>query len=123
MMAEAGADLFNRTCFNYPTLGDLYEYATYTAMLKRDGLVVHDSQPGQISCKAKMKLGEGVVPLCQFQSSSSGQVCNSGTSQTGHISCKAKGGTGGSHAADSRRSKRYFPALPSSFTLIDGKMV
>src|SRR6476661_10542252 len=23
MMAEAGADLFNRTCFNYPTLGDL----------------------------------------------------------------------------------------------------
>ena len=43
MMAEAGADLFNRTCFNYPTLGDLYEYATYTAMLKRDGLVVDDS--------------------------------------------------------------------------------
>ena len=23
MMAEAGADLFNRTCFNYPTLGHL----------------------------------------------------------------------------------------------------
>ena len=23
MMAEAGADLFNRTCFKYPTLGDL----------------------------------------------------------------------------------------------------
>jgi len=43
MMAEAGADLFNRTCFNYPTLGDLYEYATYAAMLKRDGLVVDDS--------------------------------------------------------------------------------
>ena len=39
----AGADLFNRTCFNYPTLGDLYKYATYAAMLKRDGLVVDDS--------------------------------------------------------------------------------
>src|SRR5712671_4055941 len=37
-----------------------------------------------------MKLREGVVPLCQFQSSSSGQVWNSGTSQTGQISCKAK---------------------------------
>jgi NAD(P) transhydrogenase len=43
MMAEAGADLFNRTCFNYPTLGDLYKYATYAAMLKREGLVVDDS--------------------------------------------------------------------------------
>ena len=43
MMAEAGADLFNRTCFNYPTLGDLYKYATYAAMLKRDGLIVDDS--------------------------------------------------------------------------------
>ena len=43
MMAEAGADLFNRTCFNYPTLGDLYKYATYAAMLKRDGLAVDDS--------------------------------------------------------------------------------
>ena len=42
-LAEAGADLFNRTCFNYPTLGDLYKYATYAAMLKRDGLVVDDS--------------------------------------------------------------------------------
>ena len=42
MMADAGADLFNRTCFNYPTLGDLYKYATYAAMLKRDGLVVDD---------------------------------------------------------------------------------
>ena len=32
MMAGAGADLFNRTCFNYPTLGDLYKYATYAAI-------------------------------------------------------------------------------------------
>src|SRR5438876_12091306 len=36
-----------------------------------------------------LKLRERVVPLCQFQSSSSGQVWNSGTSQTGQISCEA----------------------------------
>jgi hypothetical protein len=40
MMAEAGANLINRTGFKYPTLGDLYKYATYAAMSKRDGLVV-----------------------------------------------------------------------------------
>lgn len=34
MLAEAGADLFNRACFNYPTLGDLYKYATYDALDK-----------------------------------------------------------------------------------------
>ena len=51
MMAEAGADLLNRTCFKYPTLGDLYKYATYAAILKRDGLAVDDRQLGQISCK------------------------------------------------------------------------
>jgi NAD(P) transhydrogenase len=44
MMAEAGAEIFNRTCFNYPTLGDLYKYATYEAMLKRDGLVADDNK-------------------------------------------------------------------------------
>ncbi len=36
LLAEAGADLFNRACFNYPTLGDLYKYATYDALVKRD---------------------------------------------------------------------------------------
>jgi NAD(P) transhydrogenase len=44
MMAEAGAEIFNRTCFNYPTLGDLYKYATYEAMLKRDGLLADDNK-------------------------------------------------------------------------------
>ncbi len=34
MLADAGADLFNRACFNYPTLGDLYKYATYDALVK-----------------------------------------------------------------------------------------
>ena len=38
MLAEAGADLFNRACFNYPTLGDLYKYATYDALLQRDAI-------------------------------------------------------------------------------------
>lgn len=35
MLCEAGADLFNRACFNYPTLGDLYKSATYDALLQR----------------------------------------------------------------------------------------
>ncbi len=35
MMMNATADLFNQTCFNYPTLGDAYKYATYDAVLKR----------------------------------------------------------------------------------------
>ncbi len=39
MMANARAEIFNRTCFNYPTLGDLYKYATYEAMLKHEGFV------------------------------------------------------------------------------------
>jgi NAD(P) transhydrogenase len=32
MMMEATSELFIRTCFNYPTLGELYKYATYDAM-------------------------------------------------------------------------------------------
>jgi NAD(P) transhydrogenase len=35
MLAEAGADIFNRACFNYPTLGDLYKYAAYDALAQR----------------------------------------------------------------------------------------
>ncbi len=35
MLAESTADLFNRSCFNFPTLGDLYKIATYDAMVKR----------------------------------------------------------------------------------------
>ena len=34
MMLGATAELFNRTCFNYPTLGDLYKFATYDAFLQ-----------------------------------------------------------------------------------------
>ncbi len=35
MLAEATAELFNRACFNYPTLGDLYKYAAYDALWQR----------------------------------------------------------------------------------------
>jgi NAD(P) transhydrogenase len=40
MMAMLGGgteDLFSRACFNYPTLGDLYKYATYDASMARRG--------------------------------------------------------------------------------------
>jgi NAD(P) transhydrogenase len=35
MMTGGGASLFLSTCFNYPTLGDLYKLATHDAILKR----------------------------------------------------------------------------------------
>ena len=35
MLADAGGDLFNRSCFNFPTLGDLYKIATYDAYRQR----------------------------------------------------------------------------------------
>lgn len=33
MMTNSGADLFDHTCFNYPTLGDLYKSAAYEVLL------------------------------------------------------------------------------------------
>ena len=33
------AGVFNRVCFNYPTLGELYKLATYDALLRRDGVL------------------------------------------------------------------------------------
>jgi NAD(P) transhydrogenase len=35
MLCAGGAALFDRACFNYPTLGDLYKQAAYDAMLKQ----------------------------------------------------------------------------------------
>jgi NAD(P) transhydrogenase len=35
LLTESSADLFNRVCFNYPTLGDLYKYATYDAIRQK----------------------------------------------------------------------------------------
>lgn len=39
LLAEADAQLFNRACFNYPTLGDLYKYAAYDALAQREKLI------------------------------------------------------------------------------------
>ncbi|HYJ05166.1 MAG TPA: Si-specific NAD(P)(+) transhydrogenase [Chthoniobacterales bacterium] len=39
MLAGVGANVFNRACFNYPTLGELYKMATYEAILRRDGVL------------------------------------------------------------------------------------
>ena len=35
LQKNAGAELFTQTCFNYPTLGELYKSATYDALAKR----------------------------------------------------------------------------------------
>lgn len=35
LQTNATADLFIETCFNYPTLGELYKYATYDALGRR----------------------------------------------------------------------------------------
>jgi len=35
LMTNGGAKLFLDTCFNYPTLGDLYKLATHDAIVKR----------------------------------------------------------------------------------------
>jgi NAD(P) transhydrogenase len=35
LLMHQKADLFIQTCFNYPTLTELYKYATYDAMGKR----------------------------------------------------------------------------------------
>lgn len=44
MMSNAGAELLNRTCFNYPTLGDLYKYATYEAILKQKEMIADENK-------------------------------------------------------------------------------
>ncbi|MFO0965935.1 MAG: Si-specific NAD(P)(+) transhydrogenase [Gemmataceae bacterium] len=36
LIQNAGADLFIETCFNYPTLSELYKYATFDALGQRD---------------------------------------------------------------------------------------
>ena len=42
LLTESGADLFNRACFNYPTLGDLYKYAAYDGLGNLTGHKVKD---------------------------------------------------------------------------------
>ncbi len=46
LMMEADHQIFIETCFNYPTLGQLYKYATYDAMGQRAG---HLASPGQFA--------------------------------------------------------------------------
>jgi NAD(P) transhydrogenase len=43
ILAEGTIDLLNRACFNYPTLGDLYKFATYDALLQRAGISTRTS--------------------------------------------------------------------------------
>ena len=38
ILAGATSDLFIQTCYNYPTLAEMYKYATYDAMGKRDAV-------------------------------------------------------------------------------------
>jgi NAD(P) transhydrogenase len=45
MLADGTIDLFNRACFNYPTLGDLYKYAAYHALLQRAGIASRADSP------------------------------------------------------------------------------
>jgi NAD(P) transhydrogenase len=45
LYAQAGADLFIETCFNYPTLGELYKYATYDALGRRAKIRGESSAP------------------------------------------------------------------------------
>lgn len=40
MLGDGTIDTFNRACFNYPSLGDLYKYAAYEALL-RDRADIH----------------------------------------------------------------------------------
>lgn len=37
ILAGCKAEVFNTACFNYPTLGELYKYATYSAFVRRGG--------------------------------------------------------------------------------------
>lgn len=37
MHQNATAELFIQTCFNYPTLSEMYKYATYDALGQRKG--------------------------------------------------------------------------------------
>lgn len=45
LQSGASAELFIETCFNYPTLGELYKYATYDALGKRAKLLGSSEAP------------------------------------------------------------------------------
>lgn len=56
----ATADLFIETCFNYPTLGELYKYATYDALGRR-GRLSEAAQPPSRGAEAEV-VDLGVPP-------------------------------------------------------------
>ena len=43
LLLQQGADLFIQTCYNYPTLTELYKYATYDALGRRAKLLASQS--------------------------------------------------------------------------------
>ena len=43
MRAGGGLDMILHTCFNYPTLGSLFKYAAYAALLAKDGKAAPDA--------------------------------------------------------------------------------
>jgi NAD(P) transhydrogenase len=40
MLSESDIEIFNRACFNYPTLGDMYKYASYDALRQMAGVTI-----------------------------------------------------------------------------------
>ncbi len=42
MLTDSSVEIFNRVCFNYPTLGELYKYAAYDAIMKQMGINLDD---------------------------------------------------------------------------------
>jgi NAD(P) transhydrogenase len=45
LILEQGADLFIQTCYNYPTLTELYKYATYDALGRRAAMIKKAAAP------------------------------------------------------------------------------
>jgi NAD(P) transhydrogenase len=45
LLLKQGADIFINTCYNYPTLTELYKYATYDALGRRASMLERDQCP------------------------------------------------------------------------------
>jgi NAD(P) transhydrogenase len=67
LLAEAGAELFNRCCFNYPTLGDLYKYAAYDALMQRAALAL-DGSGVRPSAEVRQEPRSPVIPAVNLGS-------------------------------------------------------
>ncbi len=60
LQTGATANLFIETCFNYPTLGELYKYATYDALGRRAKLVGESLAPFDKSAGDGSEAGEPI---------------------------------------------------------------